>query len=430
MSIRIDDRSMKTMIEKPAAISLEQSREMICWIRKILTGETSFLEKLTSDDWVRFMDFSKKQGIAPVLYHAIKDSPPATIPEQSLQQLKQIYFASAHRNTLLYHESGKVLKALHESSIPVIVLKGACLAEVIYGNIALRSMGDVDILVKRGDMTKVVRIMSELGYSAGYDFQVEDEIDCSHHLPPLIGPGKLSVEVHWNIIDSDNAAVMEKIDIAKMWERARPVVIAKTPVFMLSPEDMLLHLCLHLTLHHLFDMRLRAFLDLKKVVEYYGEAVDWELLRERSRTLGVDSAVRLSLCLAEQWVGLTLPERLRHDWKLKQIDSDLLSCIEAAVLGEIRPYTVTASLNGMIVDTGFSAKVRILWQRLFISPTVLSRKFNTEANSWKIYLYYPVRWLRLTTKYSPALWRAFRGNDAVITHAQREHALRKWLSET
>jgi hypothetical protein len=36
----------------------------------------------------------------------------------------------------LYHELGKVLGLLRDENIPVIVLKGVHLAELVYGNIA------------------------------------------------------------------------------------------------------------------------------------------------------------------------------------------------------------------------------------------------------------------------------------------------------
>ncbi len=419
---------MKTMISSDHT-SPDENRKMAGWTRKILTGEKSFFEHLSADDWNRFIDFARNHGIAPVLYHALKDSRPGSLSDNSLQELRNIYFRSAKRNMLLYHELGKVLRALREAGIPVILLKGACLAEAVYGNIALRSMGDVDLLVKKEDMARAEQILSSLGYSAGYDFLIEDEKASCHHLPPLVGLKKLSVEVHWNIVDFAHFAVLEENEIGNIWRRARPVVIAEAPVFMLSPEDLLLHLCLHLSLQHLFDMRLRGFLDLKKVIECYGDAIDWESLRERAHRWGVDRAVCLTLYFAEQWVGLNLPERLKHEWILKRIDPDLLNWIEAKVLGEALPYTGKSNLTELITRRGIPAKVRILWKRFFLPPAMLSRQLKIDTNSWKVYLYYPVGWLSLFKRCGPTVWSALRGDAAVKTHAQRESALRQWLGE-
>lgn len=420
---------MKTMTFSDHT-SPDENRKISGWVRKLLTGEMSALEHLSTDDWERFINFARKHGLVQVLYHILKDSPPRSLSGNSLQKLRNIYYRSASRNLRLYHELGKVLRTFREADIPVILLKGACLTEAVYGNIALRSMGDVDLLVKKEDMTKVVQVLSNLGYSAGYDFLIEDEKASCHHLPPLMGPKKLTIEVHWNIVDFAHFAVLEKKEIGKIWEGARPVVIAEAPVFMLSPEDLLLHLCLHLSLQHLFDMRLRGFLDLKKVIECYGDAIDWESLRERARRWGVDRAVRLTLYLAEQWVELNLPERVKHEWILKRIDPDLLNWIEAKVLGEALPYTGKSNLTELITRRGIPAKVRILWKRFFLPPAMLSRQLKIDTNSWKVYLYYPVGWLSLFIRCGPTVWSALRGDAAVKTHAQRERALRQWLAES
>jgi hypothetical protein len=415
-------------VTKQKECSSEQYRKMIGWFSKILGGETSFLEQLATNEWLRFIDFSSKHGIAPLLYHAIKDLPQGILSENILHSLRNIYLRSAHRNVLLYHELSKVLRALREVEIPVILLKGACLAEEVYGNIALRPMGDVDLLVKKEDMTNAVRVLSKLGYSARYDFSIEDENAVYHHLPPLTGPKKLTIEVHWNIVDFEHFYVLEENEVENLWIRARPLVIGGAPVLMLSPEDLLLHLCLHLSLQHLFDMRLRGFLDLERVVKCYRNAIDWESLWERARRWGVERAVGLTLHLADQWVGLSLPERLKHDWILKSLDSDLLNWIEARIFGEAMPYTGMANLTELIACKGIPAKVKVLWQRFFLPITVLSRQHNIEAHSWKVYLYYPVGWMRLFKIYGPIVWSALRGDAKVKPDAQRENALRQWLA--
>jgi hypothetical protein len=58
---------------------------------------------------------------------------------------------------LLYQELQTVLKTFkfRAASIAVIALKGAFLAELVYENIGLRAIGDVDLLVKKEDLEKV-----------------------------------------------------------------------------------------------------------------------------------------------------------------------------------------------------------------------------------------------------------------------------------
>ncbi len=420
---------MKVMMEPPPfAISLEQNREMVCWITKILTGEASFLERFSPGDWARFIAFAQKHGIAPVLYHAIKDSPPGGLPEHALQELRNVYLGSAHRNMVLYHELGKVLRALKAVDVPVIVLKGACLAEAVYGNLALRSMGDVDLLVKSEDMRKTVQVLGALGYSAGYDFQVEQEGSVHLHLPPMTGPKKLSIEVHWTIFAFTHSEAPDNKEIVKIWERARPLVVEGTPCLMLAPEDLLLHLCVHISRQHLFNMRLRGFLDLRKVVEHYGNSINWDVMQKRACHWRVDRAVRLTMLLADRWVGLEWPGRVEQAGKPAHPDPDMMKWIEEKMLAET-PLYMGVNLAEFIAGQSLLGKIGILWRRFFPSRAILARHYKVAPGGGKIYFFYPVRWLSLCKRFAPTVWKAWKGDSAIVTPLQQENALRQWLAQ-
>jgi len=222
-------RQINTAINKPFLNSPVQNRKMGEWFKKLIAGEAFFLERLTQDDWEGFIAFAARQGLAPVLYHVLKESPPASLAASQLQELSEIYLGSAHRNLILYHELGKVLRGFQEEGIPVIVLKGACLAKAVYENIALRSMGDVDLLVRRADLGKTAQVLRRHGYTAGYDFQVENEAAIHCHLPPMRGSRKLTIEVHWTIFDFTRFAALEEEEMDHVWARAQPLNIENVP---------------------------------------------------------------------------------------------------------------------------------------------------------------------------------------------------------
>ena len=73
---------------------------------------------------------------------ALKTELPAAVREH----LKASYYATAARNTLLFRELSRILAALAEAEIPVILLKGVDLAQTLYPDPALRLMGDLDLL--------------------------------------------------------------------------------------------------------------------------------------------------------------------------------------------------------------------------------------------------------------------------------------------
>ena len=397
------------------------------WFKKLIAGEAFFLERLTQDDWEGFIAFAARQGLAPVLYHVLKESPPASLAASQLQELSEIYLGSAHRNLILYHELGKVLRGFQEEGIPVIVLKGACLAKAVYENIALRSMGDVDLLVRRADLGKTAQVLRRHGYTAGYDFQVENEAAIHCHLPPMRGSRKLTIEVHWTIFDFTRFAALEEEEMDHVWARAQPLNIENVPCLMLAPEDMILHLCIHISRQHLFDMRLRGFLDLRQVCKRYGETIVGDALWQRASQWRVRRAVALTAFLAERWVGLGLGEDSRHLRDLERPDPEIMAWIEKKILAE-SSLGMGVELPEFVAGKSYKQRLRVLWRRLFPPRATLARLYKINPASGIIYFFYPVRWFNLGRRFGPTVWRAWNGDQTVVGPLHQENALRNWLS--
>ena len=58
----------------------------------------------------------------------------------------------------------RLLSALGENGIPVLILKGAALALQVYPQPGLRPMGDLDILVKDSNVSRAIDLLESLGY--------------------------------------------------------------------------------------------------------------------------------------------------------------------------------------------------------------------------------------------------------------------------
>ncbi len=105
-------------------------------------------------------------------------------------------------------------------------------------------------------------------------------------------------------------------------QRAEPVTVAGVPVLMLSSTDLLLHLCVHLSVDHGFDgIGLRPFLDLAEVQHRFADAIDWGQFTKLANTWGVASGVRLALQLAQQWTGLELPPHVLSSLDAVPVDA-------------------------------------------------------------------------------------------------------------
>ena len=177
--------------------------ELLLHFLSIRTDETKVgkFGQLSNSDWDDIIQQSVRHGVAPLLYQRLKTlNPSANITASIVQRLREIYLRSAWENTRLYHELSKVLSLLQNDGIPVIVLKGAALAETAYQNIALRPMGDVDLLVKKEDLYRTEITLLSLGYAVPKRY-LRKKLDekSHHHLPPYVKENRIMVEVHWNI---------------------------------------------------------------------------------------------------------------------------------------------------------------------------------------------------------------------------------------
>src|SRR5882724_7151630 len=152
---------------------------------------------LSDRDWELVVQESTVQGVTPLLYHRLQAaSSSAIVPARIHGRLRDLAVQCAMESLRLYRELAEILGALRAEGIAVIVLKGAYLAEAVYDDRALRSMRDVDIMVRKYDLARVEAKLLKIGHS-----RLSDRRDFSscHHLHPVIKPGGVPIELHWTI---------------------------------------------------------------------------------------------------------------------------------------------------------------------------------------------------------------------------------------
>jgi hypothetical protein len=398
----------------------------------LLSGRAVAAETFDAADWQRIVEAAQKQSVAPMLYARLKERGITPSP-MAVQRLREIYLASIKRNTRLLHEVGNILSAFQAADIPVIPLKGACLAEAVYGNLALRQIGDVDLLVKPADLTKALDVLRTLGYAAKHSFEIESERQESQHMPQLSKRGGVTLEIHWTIVNPRNKVHFDESDLDQVWLRAAPAKIGGVQVLMLSPMDLLWHLCLHASVQHRFDcIGLRSFWDMALVIRRYGDdrghlgEIDWERFARRVNQWGIANGVYLALQLAEEWTGVVIPSPVLAALHTAPLDDATMDWVKHKILNgsSLALKSDVARFEG---KARFADKFTALRHSLFPSRTVMASKYHAPANSWRILCYYPVRFKDLWTRYSQAMWQLLRRDRTLTTEARQEAHLREYL---
>ena len=383
---------------------------------------------LTDSDWAEIFRQAGGNGVTSLLYHRLRRHRPLVpIPPVALEHLWDASVRSAAQSLRLGRELAQVLTALRHHRVPVVVLKGAHLGQLVYPSAALRTMCDIDVLVGREDLTRAAAILSGLGYALQY-YNVE-EVDYTqhHHLRPMARPNGVRVEIHWAIAQP---ALPFAIDVKGLWERARPAEIAGAEVLVLSPEDLLLHLCLHASFTHGFRVGLRACWDILETVNHYGQAIDWDLVVRRAQAWGIGRYVYLTLRLVRDLLGAGIPPTAVAALEPPGFPSEVVAWATTCIFMPESDELVTASLARLSTSRPIGAKLAVLRHILYPPRSVMARIYDVPVHSRWIYLYYPMRWADLLRRYGRHAWGLWRGDHRTrgeLRAVSERTALADWL---
>ena len=251
----------------------------------------------TEDAWDGVIKLAAQHGLSPLLYHRLSD---IALPDSVRARLRRHYLRTAADNTRRFAALEEALLALHQADVPIILLKGAHLASLVYGNIALRPMVDIDLLVEERNALRGLEILSKLGYEP---VKGEAWMSLRHGHHGMRRADGLLLELHQRV---GAFSVGTSVDQAGIWERAIHTTLGDAPAMVLDAEDLLLHTCIHSASQHLLQMGLMPLYDVQKILSHYGAQIMSEVIVDRAREWRVARAVFLMLSLSQTLLGATV----------------------------------------------------------------------------------------------------------------------------
>lgn len=390
----------------------------------------SELNFLTVKQWEALSDAAYQHGLGPLVYQRLKRAGALELlPPAVFDKLRQGFLVNTARNLIYQRQAAQLLQALSEQGIPAIALKGIYLVEHIYEDISLRVMSDVDIMVKKEHVARAIAAMQKLGYQTSTYFDTQDSNRDVKHVPPMSKPGAAYLEVHYALLEEDRPF---SIDIPGLWQRAVPAKIGGVEALALSVEDLLLHLCIHMTYQHRFNMGLRGLVDVLEVLRHYEGQVDWDVLHQRAEAWGAGRVLAVSLALLHELFSAWVPEWVESDL---QTDPEHTHMMEVG-LGILRdPHPGALPVTPDLADFGSAKaiwkKTNLILKRIFIPKMTMARLYNISPKSWKLPFYYLLRFLELLKTYSGVGWRLLRRESLALEIARQEsEAVRftEWLT--
>jgi len=276
---------------------------LVCARRARSDGEKARLRRLleAKADWSGFVRTAVDEGVVQMAYLALKEHADL-VPGEVIENLRRYYYLSAARYLRLRGALRPVVEDLSRRGFRFAFTKGIRLAEPVYGDFALRSFTDIDLMVHPGDGAGVEAALAGLGFERdaeegekGEPWGETRELMLRTY-SPFFRKGDLLVEVHYDALGLQIPLVAGE----EIWAGAGQVDLGGTSLPVLSLEHELCHLCLHVMQHSY--ARLIWLTDIAEVAGRPG--FDWKRLASICRREGIGAPVYHGLFLADRlWPG-------------------------------------------------------------------------------------------------------------------------------
>jgi hypothetical protein len=333
--------------------------------------------------WDVLLERARTHGLIPLLYHRLRALDFCGVPLAVRRELTDTFGVNAIRNDLLTREMVRVLAKLGAAGVPVIPLKGTALAESLYGDAALRTCADLDILVHPKHIAASLRILASVGYEGRFGDPAFVHLlerygkDCAlmRHDARLAYP----LQVHCGLIWGGPA---ERLLLTEIWSEASPRPFHDAPAYAMSPEWEFLYLVVHAARHGLFPFKWLVDLDWLLLQS----PLDWQNVQEKTRRLGWERVVQSCLAACAGLLETPIPAPFARDATPPRATFHMT--------GPGPLETPRETIFAMRLLPGFSPKLRFLAFRLFV-PTPADGEFLRLPSSL-FFLYYSLRPCRLT----------------------------------
>ncbi|MEO1729533.1 MAG: nucleotidyltransferase family protein [Pseudomonadota bacterium] len=265
------------------------------------------IASLTQEDWQWVCDRAEDYRLQPLLHAILDVQPDWPVPGSVRQTCLDAHRHSVFRSLIIQHALVDIGRLFDHANIPYVALKGASLSLEFYDEPALRPMRDLDILVAPHQAESAYDLLKANGYTK-YPGKADYGMEFAHHLPILLSPKGVPIELHHRIAPRDWSGSLVLGE--QLLANARKVTFQSHEVRMAHPTDTLIHLVVHACLQHLFDNGPNLLSDIR-ALEQSG-LVDWDRVESFTGEYGLGQSLALIKALKAKVMG----EQLADDSKV------------------------------------------------------------------------------------------------------------------
>jgi len=396
-------------------MELKVEDKLILSCIKIFPNDSE-LEKINSliphiCDWDYLITTIIERGIGPLFYIKLSIiSNSQQIPEPVKIKLKQAYYKTFSRSTILYEHFRNIIKVFNLHTIPVIALKGIFLSEWLYQDIGLRQFSDIDLLVKEEDGKRCITILEQLGYkkqqSDKLSVFVESKFEIVHY-PPMTLNG-VSIEIHIRLHQNTESY---NVIIPQLWKSSNKSIINGVQVNSLAINDLLIYLCLHLDKHFRSGhVQFTCFNDITNIVDVYSKSIDWHAFKLTCRLFKCEDTVFKYLVLIHKYMNAPVPSDIIENYLslLTEKDEQMFFSYLKGNFSSNNYFQTHLKILKNIQE--LSGKVRYIRDVLFPSKAFMIQAYQIKHKSLMLFYY---------------LYRYYIGLRGVVNYLKKKVVVRK-----
>jgi hypothetical protein len=258
-------------------------------------------QRLDADGWTALLAIARAEQLIGTLAHRLDGLP---MPRAAARVLDDARASAAQGRAAALWEAEMARRALRDTGMPVILLKGTAYAAAGLAAGTGRSIGDLDILVPRARIDEAEALL----LAAGWEWVKPDPYDdlyyrrWMHELPPLIHRDRdRMIDVHHTILPL-TARITPDADAL-----IADSIALENGLRMLSSEDMLCHASAHLFADGDLAGGMRNLWDIHCLIGELGIVG----LEARAAHHGLGAAVARAARHANKLYGTEIPESWR-----------------------------------------------------------------------------------------------------------------------
>ena len=264
------------------------------------SGRSEHLAAALAKDWKPVFEEMKKQTVASLPGEWLKEHPlPGASQWMSYCVMQQAQWVR------VMHAQKELLQLLDAHEIPCVILKGAA-AAMAYPHPSLRSMGDVDFLVKRADFQRTAALLENNGYRLAH------EKNESHHHYGYYRNG-ISFELHKRlaIIRQDDDRLIARFEKGIDQREYHETEGFSFPV--LPAELNGLVLMFHINQHLRSGLGLRQIIDWMMYADRLPEDVWKDQVLPMLRETGMERLALTVTVMCQRYLGLRTIVETKND---------------------------------------------------------------------------------------------------------------------